>query len=169
MTMRYYVGKVTRGRGKRGAQMRVEVAEGAWRSEYLVHSAGKTPEQIEAEAERWRAHHAKKVARLEGFRAVEADEWTERGQRFRVSCVTIVSDQPMVDLYVSVRRVKRARTSDPFDRGFEDRIGLRKTLRFATIDEVPSDEEIVQMAKSWAAEFVRDEEEEVALKRRFEA
>jgi hypothetical protein len=159
------MGAFTRGRGKAGAMMQVEVKDG-FAQVYEIPTHGMTKQEVDAAVEEIVSYHAKKVARLANFPAIVGSEFTQSGQSYRVTDCTVREAGNMVELYLCVRRVLGPKPDGPFGpRNDERLLGMPMKLKYGSIDDVPNDSQIVNLLREWVREYAADVASHAELKR----
>lgn len=118
-----------RGDGHIGARAAVKVEHpDGWVETYAFDTHGMTSQEVADKTAALEGHHAKKAARLTGFRLIQGNEIAAGGQVYRIVDCTIF--ERGIALYLDVR---------PRAPGFP----IRKV--YGNLDALPSDEEILAM------------------------
>lgn len=148
-----HFGKGTVVKGNVGARAQLRIDHAGWAGAYHFFTHGMTAQQVIDRVEALTAHHAKKAARLDGFRASVGVEFVFGTDIYRlVDCnVWEIADTTNVEIYLNVRRVSGSRLERVQDFPWRQ--------RFTSIDDIPTDAKIRQAVRARIADVVQRQTE----------
>lgn len=118
-----------------------DAASPLWAGHYVVETHGRTETEIVAEIQRLEQHHAKKSTRLAEFHTMAGTTFDVDGVTYTWSCLTVWERGTDVELYANAVDGNGVQALRP---------PFRKV--YATIDDVPANEEIAALV----AQAIRD-------------
>lgn len=138
-------GKPYRRKGDKrlGARARVIVEHSGWSAPYEFDTHGLDEEATAAKVQAIETHHEKRAARLTGFLSIRGREYTRGTDLLRVvDCTLDDFGRPdgIVLLYIDVRRI--------VNDAMRPVLGFPIKRRYTSVNDVPTDQEIVQMIEA---------------------